>query len=83
MPIIMQEALNNFPEFLLFGSVFLFYTAVILFTMVLFISEITENGWTALWAFGIFMIVISIWSNFEPLAINNQLYRYRFCTFTH
>lgn len=63
----MESLLNNFPEFVLFGSVFLFYAATTLFIFLLFVSEATENGWLALASFGIFVLLTSVWSNLEPL----------------
>jgi len=63
----MEKALSNIPEFVLFGSVTLFYIASLLFVFLLFVSEVTENGWLALISFAIFLLVTSWQSNLEPV----------------
>jgi hypothetical protein len=74
----MEEALSNFPQFVLWGSVTLFYVTTLIFIFLLFVSEVTENGWLALVSFGIFVFITSWQSNLEPLdhLTNLQLIGY-------
>lgn len=60
----MDGLLNFLPEFVLFGSVTYFYILVTVFLIVLFASEVNENGWLALISFGVFAILTS-WSNLD------------------
>lgn len=75
----MQELLNNFPDFVLFGSATIFYVAVFIFIVLLFVSEVNENGWLSLISFGIFILLTSWQSNlntFEHLITNLSLILY-------
>lgn len=65
----MEQLLNNLAEFTLLGSVSLFYAFTIIFILLLFVSELQENGWIALWSFGIFIILMSWQSNLEPIEL--------------
>ena len=74
----MKEALSNFPEFVLFGSMTLFYITTLIFIFLLFVSEVTENGWLALISFGVFVFITTFQGNLEPLdhLANIQLVSY-------
>lgn len=61
----MEELLNNFPEFVFMGSVLWFYIITLTFIVVLFVSEVNENGYYALASFVIFSLVMRFWGNFD------------------
>lgn len=61
----MQELFNNFPEFVLFGTAVGFYIVTAIFIGVLFVSELTENGWLALISFVLFSLLTRWQGNFD------------------
>lgn len=61
----MRELFNNLPEFIFMGSVIGFYIITLIFIIVLFISEVNENGWAALVSFIIFSLAMRFLGNFQ------------------
>lgn len=61
----MSELIKNFPEFLFMGSILGFYIFTAIFLFILFVSEVSENGWLALISFVVFSLALRIWGNFN------------------
>ena len=61
----MKEFLSFLPEFILWGSAIWFWIFTFLLIGIFFVSDLVENGITALFSFIIFFIITYFWSNFN------------------
>jgi len=61
----MEELLNNLTGFLIWGSLAWFWIITSLFVLILFLSDIYENGFYAFASFLIFVVILHFGSNLE------------------
>ena len=64
----MQDILNNFTGFVLWGSVLYFWIFTSIFVLILFLSDIYENGYFAFTTFLIFLAVLFFSSNVDLVS---------------